>query len=52
MSYLKLGKRAKQRDPIFAYLFILVSEIIFIMVKSNQNTQPINIFDHDFLYIA
>ena len=45
MSYFKLEKGARPEDPISAHLFILISEIVFIMIKSNQNIQPINTFD-------
>ena len=36
--------------PESTYLFTLVIEIVFIMIKSNQNIQPIYIFDRNFLY--
>ena len=39
---LKLKKGSRYRDPISAYLFILVLEIVF----------PISIFGYDFLYTA
>ena len=45
-----LQKGARQGDPIPASLFILAFEIILIWIKSNQNIQPINIFDYDFHY--
>ena len=51
-SYFKMEKGARQGDLISMFLFILVLEIVFIMIKSNQNIQIINIFDHAFLYIV
>ena len=38
-SYFKLEKEARQDDPISAYLFIIASENIFAMIKSNPNTK-------------
>ena len=45
----RVGKRTRQGNQASACRFILVSETVFIMVKLNENIQPINIFDHDFL---
>ena len=42
----------KQGDPISAYLFILVLEIFFKIVKENPEVKGLNIFDHKFLYSA
>ena len=50
MSLFMLEKRARHGDSVSAYLFILVLENVFITIKPNQNIQPINIFDHYFLY--
>ena len=36
-SYFQLEKKARQSDPISAYLFITASEIILAMIKSTQN---------------
>ena len=36
-KYFKLEKGARQRDPISAYLFILVLEIAIILIKENKN---------------
>ena len=41
---------ARQGDPISAYLFHLVLEIFFILIKTNNNIQGIEIFNHEFLY--
>ena len=45
-------KEGQNKQTQSAYLFTLVLEIVCIMIKSNQNIQPINIFDYDFLYTA
>ena len=42
-KYFKLEKGARQGNPIPAYLFILVLEIIFIFIRENKNIQGINI---------
>ena len=42
----------RQRDPISAYLFILVFEVVFAVIKSNQNIDKLRIFDYDFLHTA
>ena len=65
MKYFKLERGTRQGDRISAYLFILVLEVVFAVIKSNQNidqmqtviksNQNINklrIFEHDFLYTA
>ena len=44
--YFKLG------DPISAYLFILALEILFYMIKTNQNVEGLDICDYSFLYSA
>ena len=49
-KYFKLERSARQGDPISAYLFILVLEIIVIFVKNK--VKCLNIFKHKFLYTA
>ena len=34
------------------YLLILVLQFVFLMIKTNQNIKPVNIFGHYFLYTA
>ena len=47
-KYFKLQKDTRQGDPISAYLFILVLEIVFIFNEENKNIKGINICDNIF----
>ena len=50
--YFKLERSTRQSDPISAYLFILVLVIAFVLIKTNNNIEGLNIFNHNFLYTA
>ena len=51
-KYFKLDKGTRQGDPISAYLFILVLEIVFNLIKQNKDIHGLTFFDHTFLYTA
>ena len=51
-NYFKLERGIRQRDPLSAYLLILVLEIAFIKMKRNPNIKSLNVCNNDFLYTA
>ena len=51
-SYFKLERGARQGDPIAAYLFIIALEMLFILVKNNDEIKPLQLCDSTFLYSA
>ena len=51
-QYFKLNRGARQGDPIAAYLFIIVLEVFFIMVRSNKSINPLRILNFEYLLSA
>ena len=51
-NYFQLSRGARQGDPIAAYFFILVLEIFFIMIRSNNNIKQLQLFGFNFLLSA
>ena len=51
-KYFKLDKGTREGDPMPAYLFILVFEIVFNLIKQNKYIHGLYFFDHTFLYTA
>ena len=51
-SYFNLERGARQGDPIAAYLFILVLEIFFILIRSNANIKKLKIYDFSYILTA
>ena len=45
-------KTPLSNSSISAYFFILVLEIVFTLIKTNNNIEGLNIFNHNLLYIA
>ena len=51
-KYFKLHEGTRQGEPISAYLFILVLEIVFNLIKQNKDLRNLTFFDHTFLRTA
>lgn len=51
-SYFKQERGTQQGDPILVYLYTLVLEIALTLIKTNNNIEDLNIFNHNFLYTA
>ena len=51
-KYFKLDKGTSQGDPISAYLFTLVLETVFNLIKQNKDILGLTFFDPTFLYTA
>ena len=49
-KYFSLVRRARQRDQISAFLFLLALEILFILVKLKPEIEGMTIFDYNHLY--
>ena len=51
-QYFPLNRGARQGDPISPYLFILVMEVLFTLIKNNEKIQGLDILNYRFLYSA
>ena len=51
-KYFALNRGARQGDPIAAYFFIIVLEIFFIMIRSNDKINHMKIFDFSYILAA
>ena len=47
-GYFKLERGTRQGDPISAYLFIIVLEVFFIMIRDNEHIQGIKLFNFEY----
>ena len=50
--YSQLNKGACKGYPISAYLFTLVMEVLFTIIKNNDKIQGLDILNYRFLYLA
>ena len=50
-KYFKLGRGTRQGDPISTYLFIIVLEVVFQIIKETSNIESFEIFK-TFFYTA
>ena len=51
-KYFKLERGTRQGDPISAYLFIIVLEVVFRIIKETSNIEGFEIFQKKFIYTA
>ena len=52
VSILNWKKGTRQGDPISAYLFIIVLEVIFLNIIQNKHIKGIKLFEKEFIYTA
>ena len=50
--YFSLVGAARHGDPISAFLFVLASEVLFILIKLRPEIEEMTIFDYNCLYSA
>ena len=48
-GYFKLNRGCRQGDPISAYLFIIIMEIFFTMIKNNPNINGLGMLGFKYL---
>ena len=51
-QYFRLKRVTRQGDRISAYPFILCLEILFIVIKNDENIEGVSIFDNRYQYTA
>lgn len=51
-QYFRLKRVSRQGDRISAYPFILCLEILFIVIKNDENIEGVSIFDNRYQYTA
>ena len=49
-QYFYLERRARQGDPILAYIVILALKVLSFLVRNYKDIKGLNTFDHLFLY--
>ena len=51
-KYFKLERETRQGDPLSAYLFIILLEVVFRIIKGTSNIEGFEIFPKKFIYTA
>lgn len=49
-QYFRLQRYSRPGDSIPAYLFMLYLQILFVLIKNNQNTESVSIFENTYLF--